>query len=130
MIAAGDAAIVSPGALAQGEVAQVNASGAERVDSQLAPTNVSASAIGDTSPAQGGQVARGGRVGLLGDKGVMETLFSVTHYTSERITDQQAVTLAEVLNADPSARFTGQIDGVTDSFFIRGLLSRRSPQRG
>jgi iron complex outermembrane receptor protein len=51
----------------------------------------------------------------------METPFSVTNYTSERLENQQAVTLAEVLNADPSIRFTGQIGGVTDSFFIRGF---------
>jgi len=92
-----------------------------RAEGHLAPTTVSASALGETAPAPGGQVARGGRVGLLGDKGVMETPFSVTNYTSERLENQQAVTLAEVLNADPSARFTGQIGGVTDSFFIRGF---------
>lgn len=51
----------------------------------------------------------------------MDLPFSVTGYTSRRMQDQQAVTLAEVLGADPSARFTGQIGGVTDSFFLRGF---------
>ncbi|CAE6738115.1 TonB-dependent receptor [Paraburkholderia haematera] len=69
----------------------------------------------------GGQLARDGRVGLLGNKSVMDTPFSVSDYTSKRMEDQQAVTLAEVLNKDPSTRFTGQIGGVTDSFFIRGF---------
>lgn len=87
----------------------------------LSPTNVTADSDRVTDPAVGGQVAKGGRVGLLGDKTVMETPFSVTNYTSERIENQQARTLAEVLNSDPSIRFTGQIGGVTDSFFIRGF---------
>jgi iron complex outermembrane receptor protein len=72
-------------------------------------------------PYDGGQVARGGRVGLLGNKSVMDTPFSVSNTTSQRMEDLQAVTLAEVLNRDPSTRFTGQIGGVTDSFFIRGF---------
>ncbi|MDF3836447.1 TonB-dependent siderophore receptor, partial [Cupriavidus basilensis] len=72
-------------------------------------------------PYAGGQVARGGRLGLLGNKSVMDTPFSIVNYTAQRIEDQQAVTLAEVLNSDPSTRFTGQVGGVTDSFFIRGF---------
>ncbi|MGO4331789.1 TonB-dependent receptor [Cupriavidus sp. 2TAF22] len=79
-------------------------------------------APGELPPAHaGGQVARGGRLGLLGNKGVMDTPFAVTNYTAQRIEDQQAVTLAEVLNSDPSVRFTGQVGGVTDSFYIRGF---------
>lgn len=69
----------------------------------------------------GGQVARGGRLGLLGNKSVMDTPFAVTNYTAQRLADQQAITLAEVLNSDPSTRFTGQVGGVTDSFYIRGF---------
>jgi iron complex outermembrane recepter protein len=72
-------------------------------------------------PYAGGQIAKGGRVGLLGNKTVMDTPFSVTDYTSKRMQDQQAVTLADVLGKDPSARFTGQTGGVTDSFYIRGF---------
>lgn len=72
-------------------------------------------------PYAGGQVAKGGRVGLLGNKSVMDTPFSVTNYTSQRIADQEAATLADVLNKDPSIRFTGQTGGVTDSFSIRGF---------
>ena len=59
----------------------------------------------------GGQTARGGRLGLLGNRGGMDTPFSTTSYTAQRIEDQQAVTLADVLNADPSIRFTGQTGG-------------------
>lgn len=72
-------------------------------------------------PYAGGQVASGGRLGLLGNKSVMDTPFSVTDYTSQRMEDLQAPTTAEVLTRDPSVRFTGQTNGVTDSFFIRGF---------
>ncbi len=72
-------------------------------------------------PLPGGQTARGGRLGMLGNRDVMDTPFSTTNYTAQRIEDQQAVTLADVLNSDPSTRFTGQIGGVTDSFMIRGF---------
>ncbi|KAG1234406.1 hypothetical protein G6F68_018985 [Rhizopus microsporus] len=51
----------------------------------------------------------------------MDTPFNVTSYTSELLTNRQAVTLADALNAEPSVRFTGQIGGVTDSFYIRGF---------
>lgn len=88
----------------------------------LPAVTVSASTEGDLPPAYaGGQVARGGRMGMLGNKDVLDTPFATTNYTSQRIEDQQAVTLADVLNSDPSVRFTGQTGGVTDSFFIRGF---------
>jgi iron complex outermembrane receptor protein len=70
---------------------------------------------------EGGQVARGGRLGLLGNRDVMDTPFNVTNYTSDLLANRQAVTLADALNVEPSVRFTGQIGGVTDSFYIRGF---------
>jgi iron complex outermembrane receptor protein len=84
---------------------------------------VKATAAADELPAPyaGGQIARGGRVGLLGNKSAMSTPFSVSSYTSKRMEDQEATTLADVLNQDPSIRFTGQTGGVTDSFYIRGF---------
>ncbi|RKE37557.1 iron complex outermembrane receptor protein [Paraburkholderia sp. BL23I1N1] len=89
---------------------------------ELPAVTVNAESGGDLPETYaGGQLARDGRVGLLGNKSVMDTPFSVSDYTSKRMEDQQAVTLAEVLNKDPSTRFTGQIGGVTDSFFIRGF---------
>lgn len=87
------------------------------------PDIVVASAHPPTLPTSytGGQVARGGRLGLLGNRDVMDAPFSVTHYTSALLTNRQAVTLADALNVDASVRFTGQIGGVTDSFTIRGF---------
>jgi len=50
----------------------------------------------------GGQVARGGQVGMLGNKDVMDTPFSQTNYTNKMIQDQQARTVQDVLMNDPS----------------------------
>lgn len=75
-----------------------------------------------TADAESGdQVAQRSRAGLLGEQDVLDQPFSTVAYTSRRMRDQQAVTLAEVLGGDSSARFTGQVGGVTDSFFLRGF---------
>ena len=50
----------------------------------------------------GGQVATGGQVGLLGNRGVMDTPFNQTSYTRELIENNQARTLPDVLISDPS----------------------------
>ncbi|MDQ0653504.1 TonB-dependent receptor [Pseudomonas cedrina] len=69
----------------------------------------------------GGQVANGGRLGILGNTDVMDAPFSVSTYTSALIKDQQAVTVGDVLERDSSVRSTGQAGGIVDSFFIRGF---------
>ncbi|WVT78082.1 TonB-dependent siderophore receptor (plasmid) [Sinorhizobium chiapasense] len=69
----------------------------------------------------GGQVARGGRVGLLGNSDFMDTPFNITSYTAETIENQEAQTLADVLAADPSVRSTHASGGMLDSFYVRGF---------
>jgi iron complex outermembrane recepter protein len=69
----------------------------------------------------GGQVARGGRAGLLGNKDMMDTPFSVTQYTSKLIEDQQAQNLGDVLINDPSVRNTYSRGAGRDEFNIRGF---------
>jgi iron complex outermembrane receptor protein len=51
---------------------------------------VTGSQVRLTSAYAGGQVARGGRVGLLGNLDVMDTPFSTSNYTEALIRDQQA----------------------------------------
>lgn len=90
----------------------------------LDATNIEASRQRqDSLPAEfaGGQVARGGRLGMLGNKDVMDTPFSVTSYTAKTLADLQTVTVADALERDPSVRSTGQTGGIVDSFFIRGF---------
>lgn len=88
----------------------------------LPEVTVSAERSGDFSrPYAGGQVARKGRLGLLGNTDVMNSPFSISNYTAQMIEDQQAVTVADVLSRDSSVRSTGQTGGVVDSFFVRGF---------
>nr|WP_176513021.1 TonB-dependent siderophore receptor [Pseudomonas faucium] len=89
----------------------------------LDTTNVDATAFAPTLPEAlpGGQVARGARLGMLGNKDVMDTPFSVTSYTAKTLADLQTVTVADALERDPSVRSTGQAGGIVDSFFIRGF---------
>ncbi len=79
------------------------------VETTLPTVQVSATLerAGDLPAAYaGGQVARGARLGLLGNQDVMDVPFNITSYTAQLIEDQGAKTVADVLNNDPSVRFT------------------------
>jgi iron complex outermembrane receptor protein len=73
-------------------------------------------------PYAGGQVATGGQLGLLGNRGVMDTPFNQSNYTAKKAQDQQARTVRDVLIDDPSVRTWGQ-DGSPngDNMWIRGF---------
>lgn len=76
----------------------------------------------DLPPAYaGGQVAKGARLGLLGNQSIIDTPFNITSYTSKLIEDQQAKTVADVLNNDPSVRFTTSGAHAYENFRIRGF---------
>lgn len=80
------------------------------------------SELGNLPPAYaGGQVARGARLGALGNRDVMDTPFNVTAYTAETIENKQARTIADVLQNDPSVRFTTSGGHVMENFSIRGF---------
>ncbi|MGC7402829.1 TonB-dependent siderophore receptor [Pandoraea pneumonica] len=87
----------------------------------LPTTNVVAQAVGLPEAYDGGQVARGGRLGLLGNKDYMDVPFSITSYTAKTIQDQQSTTLADVLDNDPSVRFTTSSGHMYENFSIRGF---------
>lgn len=55
-------------------------------------------------PYAGGQVATGGQLGLLGNRGVMDTPFNQTSYTAKKVQDQQARSVRDALADDPSVR--------------------------
>lgn len=81
-----------------------------------------------SEPYAGGQVARGGRVGMLGERDVMDTPFNLSSYTSELIQNQQANSIADVLANDASVRTVndgqGSVAGTGDEFQIRGFPVR------
>lgn len=71
--------------------------------------------------AAGGQVATGGRVGLLGNLDVMDTPFSTSSYTEELIRNQQARSVSEVLQNDPSVRISKGFGNFQELYVIRGF---------
>lgn len=80
-----------------------------------------ASSAGLTQPFAGGQVARGARIGLLGNQDYMETPFSTTAYTSELIQDQQARSVADVVQNDPSVRVARGFGNFQEMYIVRGF---------
>ncbi len=93
---------------------------------ELPTVNVSASADASAqglSPAYaGGQVARGGRAGILGTRDNMDTPFSITSYTNELIQDRQARSVGDVLQNDPTVRMARGFGNFQESYFIRGFI--------
>ncbi len=80
-----------------------------------------ASAGGLKAPYAGGQVARGGRVGILGSQDIMETPFSVTNFTQKLVQDQQAQSIADVLQNDPAVRVARGFGNFQQLYMVRGL---------
>ncbi len=93
---------------------------------QLDPVQIEAGRAA-TGPAAlppayaGGQVARGGRLGALGNRDAMDTPFAVTAYTAETIRNQQAETVADVLANDPAVRSGFGYGNFSETFVIRGF---------
>lgn len=72
-------------------------------------------------PYVGGQVATGARVGALGNRSILKTPFNVTGYTEKLISDQQARSVADVIQNNPSVRNDAPPYSERDSYFIRGF---------
>ena len=85
-------------------------------------SSADASAEGLSKPYAGGQVARGGRVGILGTQDNMNTPFNVTSYTNELIQNQQARSVGDILQNNPSVRVARGFGNFQESYFIRGFL--------
>ncbi|MFN7133766.1 MAG: TonB-dependent receptor plug domain-containing protein, partial [Myxococcales bacterium] len=73
------------------------------------------------APFAGSQVASGARVGFLGNRSVFDTPFNITSYTNKLIRDQQARTVADVADNDPSVRTNSPRYSGIDGFLIRGF---------
>lgn len=85
-------------------------------------SSADASAGGLKPPFAGGQVARGGRVGLLGNQDNLDTPFSITSYTNELIQDKQARSVGDVLLNDAGIRVARGFGNFQESYFIRGFI--------
>lgn len=90
----------------------------------LSEVAVSATAKSDVTSSQlyvGSQVARAGRAGLMGQRDFMDMPFNTTSYASEMIEDQQARSVIDVLQNDPSVRQTSAKTNINEDFSIRGF---------
>ncbi len=79
---------------------------------------------GLTPSYAGGQIARGGSVGMLGTKDFMETPFSTVAYTEEAIANAQSSNVLRVISdTDPSVSTTGNDYDLSNyaSVHIRGF---------
>ncbi len=104
------------------EAAQSDNEGKEKTLGAVEVTaSADASAEGLTKPFAGNQVARGGRVGLLGNQDIMDTPFSTTAYTAALIQDQQAKSVADVLLNDPTVRSSRGFGNFQEMYVIRGF---------
>ncbi|TXN19666.1 TonB-dependent siderophore receptor [Methylobacterium sp. WL9] len=72
-------------------------------------------------PYAGGQVGTGTRVGFLGNRSVLTTPFNTTGYTEKLIADQQARSVGDVIQNNPSVRNDAPPYSERDSYFIRGF---------
>ena len=71
----------------------------------------------------GGQVGTGGQVGFLGNRSLMDTPFNQTSYTSKLVQDQQARSVNEILNNDPSVNPMATRYSSLNTAFFRGFVS-------
>ncbi|WP_083637632.1 TonB-dependent receptor [Neptunomonas phycophila] len=86
--------------------------------------SITDSTLNTDMPYAGGQVSTASRVGLLGDKDVMDTPFSTVTYTEAFIENQQATDIQEIISKTDPSVFTSGISGESlESYSIRGLSS-------
>ncbi|MBA1306332.1 TonB-dependent receptor [Stutzerimonas stutzeri] len=103
------------------EVAQSSAAEPVELQSVEITASADASADGLTQPYAGEQVARGGRVGILGNRDYMETPFTSTSYTSQLIQDQQARSVSDIVQNDPSVRVARGFGNMQELYVVRGF---------
>ena len=104
---------LAPGLLA---AQQTPATGAGELEEIV----VTGSQIRLPDPYAGGQVAKGGRVGILGNLELLDTPFSGTNYTADLMLNQQADGVSEVLLNDPFVRAAQGFGNTQEVYLIRG----------
>ncbi|WP_336295935.1 TonB-dependent siderophore receptor [Cronobacter dublinensis] len=78
---------------------------------------------GDTPPPAylDGQVAHGGRLGMLGEQRAMDVPFNVISFTSKLVEDQQARTVADVVRNDAGVQNVQGYGNFQETYRIRGF---------
>ena len=115
-------ALAAPALHAQQPPAPASASEAKTLSTVTVNASADASAQGLSPAYPGGQVARGGRAGILGTRDAMDTPFSITSYTNELIQDRHARSVGDVLQNDPTVRVARGFGNFQEAYFIRGFI--------
>ncbi|WP_409429836.1 TonB-dependent receptor [Kosakonia sp.] len=68
-----------------------------------------------------GQVAHGGRLGVLGEQKAMDVPFNVIGYTAKLVQDQQAKTIADVVSNDAGVQVGQGYGNFAETYRIRGF---------
>jgi iron complex outermembrane receptor protein len=108
---------VAPAALAQDTTTDTDS---EQAVEEVLVTG-EASQVELTPEYAGGQVARGGRAGLLGNLDYMDAPFSGTAFTQELIEQQQSDSVGDVLQNDPVVRVAKGFGNFQEVYMVRGF---------
>lgn len=68
-----------------------------------------------------GQIANGGRLGMLGQQKAMDVPFNIIGYTSKLVEDQQARGIADVMANDAGVQYVPGYGNQAETFRIRGF---------
>lgn len=112
----------APWAIAQGSTPAAPSAQATTLPTVTVNASADASAQGLSPAYPGGQVARGGRAGILGTRDNQDVPFSITSYTNEFIEDRQARSVGDVLQNDPGVRVARGFGNFQESYFVRGFI--------
>lgn len=74
-------------------------------------------------PYAGGQVAKGSRVGILGNQDFMSTPFNTVGYTSDYIANREAQDIGSVIGPTDPSVYVPSTRNIYETFYIRGFPS-------
>lgn len=80
-----------------------------------------ASSKGLSEAYTGGQIARGAKMGILGNQDMMDSSFITTAYTANTIQNTQAKSVADVVRNDPSVQVARGFGNFQEVYVIRGF---------
>ena len=93
----------------------------ENNDDDIEHITVDASQVELRDSFAGGQVSRGGRAGILGNLDMMDSPFASTNFTADIIREQQARSIADVLQNDPVVRVAKGFGNFQELYVMRGF---------
>lgn len=113
--------VLSVAALSASTLVLADSEGDVQLEAIVVTASADASAQGVQPAYAGGQVARGGRVGIFGSQDIMDTPFSITNFTQKLVQDTQAASVGDVLQNDGAVRVARGFGNFQQLYIVRGL---------